>query len=447
MVGRGRPTPRRAFTSLAHAALLSLGLATSTAAEAIDPDDFLQFDPAQARLGQMLFYDKILSGNRNISCGTCHHHELGSTDRLSLGIGEGGIGIGPERVAMDGKHRVRARIPRNAPALWNLAHRDVAVLFHDGRLEVSDLYGNGFDSPAEEYLPTGLNSIIAAQALFPMTSDAEMAGEPGSNEVAGAFKDRIDKGWPLIAKRVRTIPAYGEMFVDCFDHIDKPEQVTIVEIANAIAAFIGTEFRSFDSPYDAYMTQGIPLPGPAERGRQLFFGKARCATCHNGPLFSDQQFHAAGIPQFGPGRTRPFDPIPRDVGRMGATDRLTDAYRFRTPSLRNVALTAPYGHNGAYPDLRSMIRHMADPKTARAEWKREMARLPDIAWVSEVDFAILEDRIELARQDRNVDITPVSLSEDDIGDIEAFLLSLTGASVDRLPLGRPDAVPSGLPVD
>ncbi|MEM9700769.1 MAG: cytochrome-c peroxidase, partial [Pseudomonadota bacterium] len=285
-------------------------------ADPINPSDFLPFDEDQAKIGQLLFYDKILSGNMNISCGTCHHHSLHGGDGLSLGIGEGGVGLGPERTAGTGPDRIKKRVPRSAPTLWNLGHKDVRILFHDGRLSVSDLYGNGFNSPAEEWLPQGLDNILAAQAVLPMTAQFEMAGNPKENEVAGAVHDRIDAAWPIIAKRVRIIPEYGEMFVAAFDHIDAPEDVTIVEIGNALGAFIGREWQSFDSPYDDWLS-GTPLPAAAERGRALFFGKAGCVSCHSGPLFSDQQFYALGLPAFGPGRTRRFDPMPRDVGRMG----------------------------------------------------------------------------------------------------------------------------------
>jgi cytochrome c peroxidase len=427
--------------------LVSLSLAAPAVAQPISAEDFIAFDADQARLGQLLFYDKILSGNKNISCGTCHHHDLGGTDGLSLGIGEGGVGLGPKRTPGDGADRIRKRIPRNAPALWNLGHKDVRVLFHDGRLEISDIYGNGFDSPAEEWLPQGLETILAAQALFPMTAQFEMAGNTGENEVIGAVTDRIDLGWPILAKRVRTIPEYGEMFVQAFDHIDRPEDVTIVEIGNALAAFIGTEWANYDSPYDAFLTDGTPLPEAAERGRQLFFGEARCAQCHNGPLLTDQDFHAMALPPFGPGRTRQWDPIPRDVGRMGATDDLEDAYRFRTPPLRNVTLTAPYGHNGAYANLRDMVRHMADPVTMRADWTPTRAALPEVPWLQQIDFVIQSDRLEMERHAATLDVRPVSLTEAQVDDLVAFLESLTGVSAMERPLGRPDRVPSGLPVD
>lgn len=445
--GRQQATGKHPMGQLHLGLLVSLSLAAPAVAQPISAEDFIAFDADQARLGQLLFYDKILSGNKNISCGTCHHHDLGGTDGVSLGIGEGGVGLGPKRTPGDGADRIRKRIPRNAPALWNLGHKDVRVLFHDGRLEISDIYGNGFDSPAEEWLPQGLETILAAQALFPMTAQFEMAGNTGENEVIGAVTDRIDLGWPILAKRVRTIPEYGEMFVQAFDHIDRPEDVTIVEIGNALAAFIGTEWANYDSPYDAFLTGGTPLPEDAERGRQLFFGEARCAQCHNGPLLTDQDFHAMALPPFGPGRTRQWDPIPRDVGRMGATDDLEDAYRFRTPPLRNVTLTAPYGHNGAYANLRDMVRHMADPVSMRADWTPTRAALPEVPWLQQIDFVIQSDRLEMERHAATLDVRPVSLTEPQVDDLVAFLESLTGVTALERPLGRPDRVPSGLLVD
>ncbi|MGR3503210.1 cytochrome-c peroxidase [Pseudaestuariivita sp.] len=425
-------------------------MATNAAAELPAPlteADFHPVDPAKAQLGQLLFYDKILSGNRNISCGTCHHHDLGGTDGLSLGLGEGGTGVGPKRTAGVGDDRIRKRIPRNAPALWNLGARDIRVLFHDGRLEVSDIYQNGFNSPAEEWLPQGLETIVAAQAVLPLVAQFEMAGNPRENEIAGAIHDRIDTAWPILAKRVRIIPAYGEMFVDAFDHIDESSEVTIVEIANALGAFIQSEWKNFDSPFDQHLAGTKPLTGDALAGMDLFYGRAQCSTCHAGALMTDQSFHALGLPAFGPGRTRRFDPMPRDVGRMGESDALEDAYRFRTPMLRNVALTAPYGHNGAFPDLASMIRHHADPATSRAAWTRDMAKLPDAPWISMIDFVIQTDTREMARQAAKLDIQPVALTDADVAALEAFLHSLTGESALKRPLGRPEAVPSGLPVD
>lgn len=428
---------------------LAVPAAASDLPAPLKQDDFIAFDRKQAALGQLLFYDKILSGNRNIACAGCHHPRLGTGDRLSLGIGEGGEGLGLERVAGSGDSRIKKRIPRNAPGLWNLGAKELHTLFHDGRLSIADTYENGFNSPAEEWLPTGFNSLLAAQAVFPVTAQFEMAGNPKENEIAGAIHDRIDNAWPILAKRVRVIPEYGRLFVEAFDHIDAPDQVTIVEIANALAAFQAVEWQSFDSPFDRYLAgDKAALDAGQRRGLSLFYGKAGCSGCHSGKLMSDQGFHALGLPPFGPGRTRRFDPMVRDVGVMGETDRLEDAYRFRTPMLRNVELTAPYGHNGAYPTLEGIIRHHLDPDGMLAAWTPETAALPQAPWLAAIDFVVWNDAREMARQARFRDIEPVVLTDTEIADLVAFLKSLTGtASVSTPPFGIPETVPSGLPVD
>ena len=410
--------------------------------------DYHSFSMQRAKIGQLLFYDKILSGNRNISCGTCHHHRFGGTDGLSLGIGEGGVGVGPDRHPGSGESRIRKRVPRNASALWNLAAKNFTVLFHDGRLAIADDFDNGFNTPAEEWLPHGLETVLGTQAIFPMTAQFEMAGNPKENEVAGALHDRIDAVWPILAKRVRVIPEYGQMFVETFDDIDTAEEVTIAHIGEALAAFIAIEFRSDDSPFDAFLAGDESALTPKQRrGADLFYGKAGCADCHSGSLLTDQKFHALAIPPFGPGRTRRFDPYTRDVGRMGETDDLADAYRFRTPSLRNIALTAPYGHNGAYPDLEGIIRHHLDPQGSFDAWQKDFAQLPEAPWLAPIDFVVWQDRFEIARVRAKIDIKPRLLADDEVAALVDFMGSLTGASVSNPLFGVPDNVPSGLPVD
>lgn len=444
-IGRGGDHQKGNRKTLFHTHLRALFLLLLAAVPAwannlprpLSDADFIAFDPAQAGLGQLLFYDNILSGNRNINCGTCHHPRFGTSDGLSLGIGEGGVGIGPDRSPGTGSDAIRKRIPRNAPALWNLGAKELRVMFHDGRLSLSQTYGNGFDSPAQEWLPEGLNSLLAAQAILPLVAQFEMAGNTGENDIAGAAHDRIDAAWPILAKRVREF--YGEDFVAAFDHISAPEQVDIADIANALAAFIAIEWESRDSAFDAFLRGYDEALDPQQKqGLDLFYGTANCASCHAGPFFSDQEFYALGLPAFGPGRTRPFDPMPRDVGLMGASDSPEDAYRFRTPMLRNVTLTAPYGHNGAYPTLEGIIRHHLDPDAALAQWRPEMANLPDVPWLAATDFIIQHDKAEMARQAKARDIIPMTLSDAEIDALVAFLHSLTGTnSVHNPPFGLP----------
>ena len=438
---------------LAPILLLATTLASAAAefdkqALRVSPDDFHDFDPKQAELGRLLFYDPVLSGNQNIACGTCHNHELGTGDGLPLGIGEGGMGLGRERSAGSGADRIKKRIPRNALPLWNLGAREIKVLFHDGRLSLGDDYENGFNSPAEERLPEGLSGILAAQALFPLAAQFEMAGNPKENEVAGALHDRIDYVWPILAQRVRAIGEYGELFLAAFEDLTSVEDIDISHIANAIGAFIGLEWRSFDSPYDRWLAGDDTAMSPAaQRGQDLFYDQGNCASCHSGKFFSDQDFHALALPHFGPGRTRMFDPMVRDLGRMGESDDLADAYRFRTPMLRNVALTAPYGHNGAYATLEGIVRHHLQPRQALQAWQPTDVDLPAVPWLAAVDFVALQDRMERRRLMARVDIAPVSLSDAEVDDLIAFLNALTGSESVDGRLGKPDTVPSGLPVD
>jgi cytochrome c peroxidase len=220
--------------------------------------------------------------------------------------------------------------------------------------------------------------------------------------------------------------------------LDDPTDINIVHIANALAAFQALEWQSFDSPFDQYLHGNkTALSAAQKRGMDLFFGKAKCSSCHSGSLLSDQKFHALGLPAFGPGRTRSFDPYARDVGRMGESDRLEDAYRFRTPMLRNVAITGPYGHNGAFPTLEAMIRHHLNPELSRQTWQQTDANLPDVPWLEPIDFVIQEDRREMARQAAKLDILPQELSHAEIDDLVAFMHALTGSSVDSPIFGVP----------
>lgn len=414
----------------------------------VQPSDFRPFDAKRAKLGQLLFYDKLLSGNRNISCATCHHPEFGTSDGLSLGVGEGGIGLGPDRVIPQDASRPLKRVPRNAPALFNLGHDSITTMFHDGRVSDADSYGVGFNTPVEEWLPPGLQSVLAAQSLIPLTSKVEMAGSPDENDLAAAANRRIDQVWPVVVSRLQANPDYVALFKAAFDDIDSAGDITATHLGNALDDFQNSEWQSFDSPFDAYLNGDEAALDPAQtRGLRLFYGKANCASCHSGPLLTDQDFHALAVPPFGPGRVRRFDLMARDVGRMSETDLRADAYRFRTPSLRNVALTAPYGHNGAFATLEAMLRHHLDPLASLEAWDRSQLVLAQDPGFAASDFNIWQDRREMARFRARVDIEPVALDDGEIADLLAFLRALTDPGAQEGRLGSPETVPSGLPAD
>jgi len=433
-----------------RAALILLLIASPALAQVpapISDADYLPVNPAEAQLGRLLFYDPILSGNRNIACATCHHPRFGTSDGVSLALGEGGIGLGPDRHA-DPANMPEARIPRNAPGLWNLGARQFTALFHDGRIAADPSRPGGIRTPLDEDMMLGFSGVLSAQTMFPVLSQDEMAGHVSENDISKAVRRGVITGpggaWSLIAARVAATPAYVQGFNATYPQIAAGRPIAFTDISNAIAAFMAFEWRSDDSPFDAYLRGTADLAPAAARGMALFYGDAGCAACHSGPLQTDHGFHAMGVAQFGPGKAARFETHARDEGRMLVTGQPQDAYRFRTPSLRNVTLTAPYGHDGAYADLRGFLVAHGDPVAALARYDRTQVILPDLA-VS--DWRVMDDPTEVQSIAAAVQIQPVTISPADLDDLLAFLHSLTGAAAVTGRLGVPETVPSGLPVD
>ncbi|MGJ8623390.1 MAG: cytochrome-c peroxidase [Yoonia sp.] len=408
--------------------------------------DYIPVDMAEARLGQLLFYDPILSGNRTVACATCHHPELGTSDGVSLSFGDGANGLGPARTA-DPDNMPEKRIPRNAPALFNLGAREFTVLFHDGRLEADPNKPSGIRTPMGEEMLAGFNSVLSAQTMFPVLSRDEMAGSYAENDVARAVRQGIITGpggaWDLLSRRVAAVPAYAQDFMAVYPHITTPDDIAFTDISNAIAAFMAFEWRSDTAPFDGLLAGDLTLSGPAQTGLELFYGDAGCATCHSGPFLTDHRFHAMAAPQIGPGKAATFETHTRDDGRFRVTGREADRYAFRTPSLRNVALTAPYGHAGSHRDLAQFVADHADPASSLARYDRAQAILP--AFEGD-DFKVLDDPTQVAAIADAVTSTPVRLRTGDVAALVAFLETLTDPVSVSGRLGVPETVPSGLPV-
>ncbi|OIQ68241.1 cytochrome c551 peroxidase precursor [mine drainage metagenome] len=177
----------------------------------------------------------------------------------------------------------------------------------------------------------------------------------------------------------------------------------------------------------------------------LFYGSAGCSVCHSGPFQTDNQFHAMGEPQLGPGRVERFETNQRDIGRYRVTGKAEDIYAFRTPSLRNVTETGPWGHDGAHTDLPAFIRYHADPK-AGAKTYVEHALFPTYT-PTKPDWAIWNDPKERAATLDAVKTPPVTLSDTDVTQLMAFLDALKDPTALAGRLGVPKSVPSGLPID
>ncbi|MGI9492521.1 MAG: cytochrome-c peroxidase [Geminicoccaceae bacterium] len=425
----------------------------------IDDNDFRpvagpgEDEDAKVELGRVLFFDRILSGNKNISCATCHHPLTGTGDALSLPIGEGGSGLGSARNTGAGKHAVKERVPRNSPALFNLGAKEFRAMFHDGRVQPCSGMPSGFCSPAGIDLPSGLENPLAVQAMFPVTSGTEMAGQAGENNIADAAADEdLPALWDLLAARLRNIPEYCGLFADAYGL--RCKDITFVDAANAIAAFEIKVWRADDSPFDRYVRKDRAALGgqgsDTVKGMELFYGKARCARCHRGKFQTDQRFHAIAMPQIGPGKGDGLSGH-EDFGRERVTGLERHRYKFRTPTLRNVELTAPYGHAGAFATLEAMIRHHTDPEYELYDYDQYQAVLPSRPDLDAVDFSLFDEvdqpTLHAIADAADLNALSINLTDAEITQLVAFLKALTGEKSRDLRSEIPARVPSGLPVN
>ncbi len=328
-------------------------------------------DEPLAQLGKKLFFTKALGGEFNSACVSCHHPLFGGSDGLSLPVGVGAVDpdlIGPGRSTRAGLPNV----PRNAPTTFNVGLWDTA-LFMDSR--VARLrFGPGISTPDSgpgvADREAGAN-LAVAQARFPVTSVEEMRGRlelGGDNAALRAH---------LAARLGNYGAAAGELgdnrwlqeFQAAFGSTESA--ATLITFDNIVLAIAEYERSQLfvDNPWRAYVEGDLGAIGtPAKEGAMLFLtpaseGGAGCVQCHSGDTFTDELHHAIGAPQFGPGKGNGTDGSD-DFGRENVSGDPADRYRFRTPSLLNVAVTGPYTHTGAYETLLDVIDHHVDPRGA-----------------------------------------------------------------------------------
>ncbi len=402
-------------------------------------------DPALFTLGEALFFDRILSGNQDTACATCHHPLLGSADGRALGLGTGNSGLGPARVHIPG----RMFIARHAPDLFNRGQPEWRVFFWDGRVMARG--AGGFDTPAGDDLPAGITSLLEAQTLFPVAGAPEMRGFPGDSDIYGAenalalldtplLEPDYPAIWAALLARLLDTPAYADLFAAAYPDTP-PADLTFAHAARALAVYQAAAFDFRSSPFDRFLAgEDAALTPEAVRGGLLFFGEAGCARCHTGPLLTDQAFHNVAVPQLGPGME---EEGPLDHGRARESGRAGDLFAFRTPPLRHVALTAPYMHNGAYATLEGAVRHMLGPEDGLRGYDPDQL-IPELAanlWDDPRTVGAL-----LAGLDPRAGANR-PLTEAEISDLLAFLHALTDPAAADLAHLIPESVPSGLPVD
>ncbi len=401
-------------------------------------------NPDMVALGQSLFFDKELSGRRNISCATCHHPTLGSADAQSQSRAQGAVGLGSSR-RQDGDERFDF-LPRNALSLWNRGVPGWDVMFWDGRLS-----GNaeiGFISPAGDDTPQDFTNALGAFSAFPITPDEEMRGFPGQLDVFGQpneLEDLTDSDfvqiWERITARIVNNDNYDELLDKAYPDVAQ-EDIDIVDISNAMGAFMTEAFTALNSPFDQYLAgDNSAMSESAKRGALLFYGRANCAACHSGNLQTDFGFHNIAGPQVGTGRG---DAAPLDLGRGAVTGNAAEDFQFRTPSLRNIELESPYFHNGAFDKLEDAIRHHLDPEGSIASYNPNQIEFELVTGSFENDPATLERIFSTLAPELRTYGRP--LNDSDVDDLMSFMGALTDRSSLNLHDLIPNSVASGLPI-
>jgi cytochrome c peroxidase len=388
--------------------------------------------PALVELGRALAFDKILSGNKDISCMTCHLPSFGTGDDRSLSIGQGATGLGPARVHPHGDF-----IPRNAPAAFNLFANK--ALFWDGRVEV--LPNGTLRTPAGVKLNAHIASIFefgaaSALPLFPVLSPEEMRGTTG-NELADIKDKTPQQVWNALMARLGAIPEYRRMFEAAYPGT-RFSQMNFGHASNAIAGFLVDQLAFNNSPWDQFLAGNDEAMTETQLRGAKDFMTARCSICHNGSTFSDGKFHNVVVPQVGPGKGDGLNGKD-DFGRMRETGLAADRYAFRTPALRNVELTGPYGHDGAFPDLRAFVDHYSESELKLRNFNTAtLEPLLQSTLVPNAD-ALLATGDTLLRG--------VVFPDETINEVTAFMLALTDPAARDLSSVVPSRVPSGLSID
>jgi len=301
---------------------------------------------ALARFGQQLFFDRGLSSNCSVSCATCHDPTRSFADpRVANNVSAGALTF----------------TRRNAISLVNVALKD------DG-------------APTEHHAvftwEGGYTSPGAVLALA--------AGTPMGNDTA-----------ERIARVIRDHPTYRAKYESLFEPVDSNDTVVFSHLKTAFDAYL-RRLVSVDTPFDRFITGDAPeaISARAQHGFGLFVGKAMCAECHRGNLFTDFQFHATGVLQAGAN-------VPAsDPGRQKRTMQPDDASRFFTPTLRGVSSTAPYMHDGWMASLADVIAFYR-------------------AGGGPVPLPGMRDAL----------IEPLEITDDDAHDLEEFLRTLDGGPI------------------
>lgn len=371
--------------------------------------------PDRVMLGRLLFYDPILSGELDVSCGSCHHPDFAFADGRQFGAGTSGTGLGPARTLSTSRisgHEIK-EVGRNTPTVLNAAM--------NGDTE-------GYPSAIGSQFWDGRAGGLELQATGPISARIEMRGDAfGNGGGDGYGADYLTEEVILdsLIRRLQTIPEYDSLFRLAFpieaaaqDQGLRGSVIDPFSLTRAIAAF-ERELVTRNSAYDRFVAgDDDALTAEQKKGLEIFHTKGRCASCHVGPMLSDFALVVHGTPQEGNGGgIIPGD----DLGREEFTRLEIDRHKFKTPSLRNIELTAPYMHDGVFASLEEVIEFYNSGCRPRHE-------------------AISDEQLDERLRH------PLNLSASDKTALIEFIRGLTdpGTAIDPFLLTIPERVPSGL---
>ncbi len=281
-------------------------------------------NPAKIALGRLLFYDPILSGDKDVACASCHHPDFGYAEGIDLSIGVGGVGLSRNRKFASENHV--PLVKRNSQTILNTGYNGIQNTY-SYKPEHAPMFWDVRKNGLEE------------QALAPIESLEEMRGENFSElEIVAE-----------VVKRLKNIEIYRVKFSKAFPNSPK---VSRENMAKAIACFE----RSLITPntrFDQYLRGDEAAMSEGEKEGFELFKKVGCVNCHTGPMLSDYKLHVLSVPE--------------NKKIMNVDFGVDSTFAFRTPSLRNLRYTAPYMHNGKFKSLEEVLEFYEDISNGHSE--------------------------------------------------------------------------------
>lgn len=322
-------------------------------------------DRRLADLGRLLWFDTVTGLNDDNSCAGCHSptNGFGDTQSIAIGIENNGI-VGP--------HRTGPRNQRRSPIVINSAFYP-NLMWNSRFASLSgDPFDNsqGFQFPAPEGMTLSNHAhLLVAQAFIPPTERNEVAGFtfPGGNT---EIREEV-------LRRLNAIPEYRRLFGQRFPEVRAGGPITFDHFGQAIAEFEFT-LAFTNAPIDRFARgETEAMTASMKRGALLFFGRARCVTCHavsgrSNEMFSDFRQHVIGVPQVAPTRTNSVFDGPgqnEDFGLEQITGNPEDRYKFRTSPLRNVGVQPSFCHNGAFTTIEQVIVHHCETEAVAPAYR------------------------------------------------------------------------------